>query len=79
MWVEYANVHPWFEVLQTVHVPRSFLLDKRDVIYVDNMALFVILAAGSGLRVYRKDIPLYHIHDSVFGRRWDRICSARGI
>lgn len=76
---DYRNLHPWFEVLQTVEVPRSFGRDKRDVIYVDHVARFVKIAAGRGVCLYMNEIPLYVLQEYILGRLWNRLTEAYGL
>lgn len=47
----------------------GFQVTKFDVIYVAQMALFVEMAAGSSLCLYRNDLPMYYFRDSLRGRR----------
>lgn len=46
--------------------------------YVDQMARFEKLVAGSGVLLYRNDIPLYYLRESLFRHRWNRFVQALG-
>lgn len=59
MWTEYGNLHPLFDVLKEIEIPRSTACDKLDVKCVDRMALFVKLAAETGVQLYMNDLLLH--------------------
>lgn len=43
------------------------------------MARFVELAAGSGVRLYMNEIPLYYLGDSLLGPRWNLFAEEPGL
>lgn len=79
MLVEYVKLHPWFEILPFHIILRSLARDEVEVLYVDDMARFVKLAADTSVRVYRKYEPFYYLRDSFLGRRWNRFTNATGL
>lgn len=63
MWTAFANLHLWFEVLQTIEIPRLFERDELDAKYADHMARFMNLAARTGVNLYRNYLPLCYRHE----------------
>lgn len=43
------------------------------------MARFVKLASGTGVRLYRSNVPLYYLRDSLIGRLWNRFSETPGF